>query len=411
MSILWISIVSLLVLTGVFLFAAFRPSIANRRQVAHDQVNLALTQSRLRELRDEEEQSLLSASGRVQAEREIKLALGHELSESVSEQDTKSNSGVLLSVFMTLVSVVLVMSYLKVNQVSVVTDWENAMIRLPELGKRIVMNADPSVTNDDLTDFAVGLRTRLHNKSDDAIGWLLLGRVNIALNQVSQGLQAYEKALALDPNHKGALTSYSQALVMRGQDADIKTALRLLSKVTATTPITDFDFWSLYGLVASLAKESDLAISVWRELEKSINPNDPRLNIVQQQLRGLLPQGPSVNVTVSLKYDLTLPPDGTVFVFVKGEKTGNLPLAVRKMPLKSFPLDITLSQSDAMMPSAMMREEMNVWVTARISSDPNIDLQIGDLQGQSTVIKLDPGETEVSVIIDTVIKSELNESK
>ena len=51
------------------------------------------------------------------------------------------------------------MSYLKVNQVSVVTDWENAMIRLPELGKRIVMNTDPSVTNDDLADFAVGLRT------------------------------------------------------------------------------------------------------------------------------------------------------------------------------------------------------------------------------------------------------------
>ena len=104
MSILWISIVSLLVLTGVFLFAAFRPSIANRRQVAHDQVNLALTQSRLRELRDEEEQSLLSASGRVQAEREIKLALDHELSESVSEQNTMPSSGVLLSVFMTLVS-------------------------------------------------------------------------------------------------------------------------------------------------------------------------------------------------------------------------------------------------------------------------------------------------------------------
>ena len=93
-----------------------------------------------------------------------------------------------------------------------IEDWYSAIDRLPEFGERAVLQQGEPLTQNELQAFALGLRTKLAESGDDAVAWMLLGRVAMSLGDNDMAKQAFEKALAMQPDNNNVLVNFSQVL-------------------------------------------------------------------------------------------------------------------------------------------------------------------------------------------------------
>lgn len=114
----------------------------------------------------------------------------------------------------------------------------------------------------------------------------------------------------------------------------------------------------------------------------------------------------SGTVTVAPTIQKKLPPGGVLFIFARSAATPErgFPLAVKRIEKPKFPLDFTLSQSDAMVDGTKL--EGAVKITARFSPTGDVMAKKGSFEGtvgadQNVVI----GKTKsVQVKIDQEIK-------
>ena len=96
-----------------------------------------------------------------------------------------------------------------------------------------------------------------------------------------------------------------------------------------------------------------------------------------------------IKVTVDLASELKtqLPDDGTLFVFAKAASGPPMPLAVVKMTEYSFPLEVTLSDSNAMVEGLTLSSTDKIILTARLSKDTTVVPSSGELEGKSDILE------------------------
>ena len=81
-------------------------------------------------------------------------------------------------------------------------------------------------------------------------------------------------------------------------------------------------------------------------------------------------------------YEFTPPKGGYLFVFAQDADSNNrMPAAVVKQPLSSFPVEIVLDNTNAMLPNYTLAQLKNARLVARISVDDNVATSQGELQG------------------------------
>lgn len=112
--------------------------------------------------------------------------------------------------------------------------------------------------------------------------------------------------------------------------------------------------------------------------------------------------GASIQVNVSLAPDIAdkMPASGFLIVFAQNaESDSRIPLAVKRMPLSDFPITVSLSDEDAMMPSMTLSSVSKARITARISQDADVMPTAGELQGQIDTLDLVKGQTLQSNLV------------
>ena len=375
--------------------------------------NTRLIKLRLSELAVEQEQGLISSSDRQQAETELKLALLDEVQhKSVVKQGTLWI--VLLGLLVALAVAVSV--YIKANNLSQINAWQHALTRLPELGKSI--NNNENISAEDLQDFALGLRTKLHNEPDNAVGWLLLGRVWGALNQPDTAKDAFEKSIELNPDSVGALLSYAQALILLGSETDMLQASRVLQRVLQLDA-ANVNALATLAIISSEQGDTLAAQDYWQRLQAGLPKDDPNYAVVQQKIAELqaanstkpvadtegtsAAQGTRIVVTVQIDEDLRqkLPENGVLFVFAQDANSEvRMPAAVVKIPLVALPVTVELSDNNAMLADYTLSGLSRVRLLARISQDDNVAQAKGELQGQILVDLHADDLTHQTILID-----------
>ena len=166
------------------------------------------------------------------------------------------------------------------------------------------------------------------------------------------------------------------------------------------------------------------AIDTWRALREKLLTGDPMMATVNQQLASLegtaletgvenpvvAESGPQITVDVSLAVEVSdkLPGNGFLFVFIQdADSEMRMPAAVKKQPLSGLDLSdgitFTLSNADAMLQEFNLSNIKNGRLIARISSDENVALQDGDLQGELII----PVEGEVRSEHQLIINKEM----
>jgi len=399
-----------LVLTLLAALAIFWPWIVKSKREALDQnhMNVVLVKERVTELEQDLEENILPEEERAQAESELKMALLEEVDEqkdssaSANKRNNSAQHGAsrwLLTGFAVVSVAVTVASYWKSNEIADIENWLQAQERLPELGERMMSQPSESLEGEDYQDFILGLRTRLADKPNDAVGWLLLGRMLASAQNVDYAVESFEKSLAINPEQLGTLVSYGQLLLLVNDPDRVVKARRMLAKAVMLSP-NDTSAMALLALAAERSGEPDMALATWQELAIKMPQDNPMQATIQEKIASLSGERTELEVVLTLDESMasSLPEYTHLFLFARNANSGmKMPAAVIKQELKQnatlFPITLTLSDSNAMIPTLNLSSLEEAVVIARLSRDDNVQTLDGDIQGE-VVIPIQKGKSQ-----------------
>ena len=380
-------------------------------------LRIADFEARLEELKQEVATGKLSESAFNSAVIEQKQALMFELSPEKQLNQSGSRGVIALSASLFTITFCAVF-YLMTGNFNLLTQWQEARDNLPELGKRAVLQQGEPLSNNEMQQLALGLRTKLAEQGDDEMAWLLLGRIMLMLNDFESAKMSFDKAIVMNDQNVNALVSKAQLLMLEGSETSINNAAQLVSHVLKIAP-GNRDAISMLALIAyekgdwaqslaafeliasQMSKESPSYPMLSERIDELKSKVVQQTNISEQISNG---QGLAVTVNINVSDELKnkIPDNGVLFVFAKAEMGPPMPLAVVKKEAWTLPLQVTLSEQNAMVDGMSFAQFKQVKVVARLSIDDKVDTQSGELEGRTSGFNVETTQ-QVDLIIDTLL--------
>lgn len=246
------------------------------------------------------------------------------------------------------------------------------------------------------------IRGNLKQAPDQVNGWELLGEAYAAAGKYGEAAKAYKHALTLsDGSDADLLAAYGEAQILAEPDRLDPGAGALFDRVLKLDPNNPRGLW-YGGLIALHNGNSKTAITRFTRLLAQ-NPPAPVKQLVEQQIKAAggtvpteaearaavaaaTPAGPVIAVSIGIapKLRAQVPANATMFVFVRPQgEEGGPPLAVRRLNVGSFPVKVSLSDADAMIPGRHLKNYKRLRVVARISKSGQPLAQPGDIYGSA----------------------------
>ncbi|MDT8437986.1 MAG: hypothetical protein RQ729_03115 [Wenzhouxiangellaceae bacterium] len=294
----------------------------------------------------------------------------------------------------------------------------------------------------------------------DVEAWAQLGMIWKSMQQFPAAESAFRRVLFNEPDNGHAAVELAETLMYRsGQPHLTSEGRQLLAEVLARDPDAQKALW-LSGMDALQMGRSERAVALWSRLEQQLPEGRARDSVRAQIMQaGSVPdddvhaglamggsrppvtaaaetgvetetqsdtpapapasstadgasgasssdaeQPVQVAVSVSLAPALADRMQGneTLFIFARAVNGPPAPLAVKRMAAGTLPVEVVLSELDAMAPGMTLATFPEVQITARISRTGNVVAGSGDLEGRSSA--LDARSVErVEVQIDQVL--------
>ncbi|MGL4795274.1 MAG: c-type cytochrome biogenesis protein CcmI, partial [Aeromonas jandaei] len=275
MTAFWIVIAALLVLVSLALVVPLWRG-EGKQSISRSALNKQLYRQRLLEIGEEREQGVLAE------EPDSLIELQRSLLDDIPDVEQTARSGKSL-IWIPGVLVLVVVSlglYFKLGSWQEVSRWQDANSRLGELSNRILVERDAKVTEQDLLDFTLGLRTRLKDEPNDYRGWLLLGRLALDGNDPEMANDALERAYKLAPQKSLVAVPYAQALMMTGDEAQ---ADALLQAAIAQEP-GNIEARSVYAFMALQKEDFQTALARWQAMLPLMEKGSPRYVMVERSM-------------------------------------------------------------------------------------------------------------------------------
>lgn len=300
-------------------------------------------------------------------------------------------------------------------------DWETAQQNLPSYGERALLNQGEPLSEEEVSLFALALRTKLAQEGDDAVAWFVLGRIWFSQGFVEEAIESFERALRLTPDRSNLLLSYAQALLVTESAENLQRAARSLGRVLELEPGNQ-DALAMLALIAQERGDVTEAKAAWQVLLTQIPADDPRRQMIEQQLAQLAGAEQPSAVAASeaaastadlpangrrITLELTIPnelattfADATLFVVAKAATGSPMPLAVQKLPVKAGTQQIELTSAMVMQAGWGLDNVDQVVVSARLSQSGTVTKTAGDPEVQSEQLDLSKGPVQLSLTLE-----------
>ncbi len=423
---LWLICIGMALGMGVWLFYALVTAKPVEDEHTERQLlNATIFKERNRELDNDFAMGNLDEA-RYQA---LKLELQRSLLQDTAQETAESTPSAKPELTMLSLTVVFavplaaILAYAFTPQQAVERDLLTAHEQLAPLVRRALLTYElPELPREAAPDFVRVLqRTILAERPRDAAAWALLGGAYLALGAANESAQALGRAHQLDRDHLDYALHYAQALVVQNDGKLNSDSARLLQQVLTAQPRNGGALW-LLGFGAYNLGDYEKALLAWRTLDAQLDPEDERtqqlrLGIadVERRLTVTAPvaepevaqDNETVQVAITVDIDPALrdqiSPDDTLFVFAKAATGTPMPLAVVRTTAMTFPMEVTLSDQQAMMEALSLSTATEIIVNARISRQGDVIPRTGDLEGTSPILALNGGRQQVAVTIDHVL--------
>ncbi|EKO5150016.1 c-type cytochrome biogenesis protein CcmI [Vibrio fluvialis] len=404
MTLFWILTLILVAIACVFIAIPLIQKKANNDTVLRDELNKAFYKDRLNELQEE------TAEGLVDNQQDLIADLKQSLLDDIpaDKQATQQSQVSTLAVLVPSVLLVVLLSYgmyAKFGNYDKVEHWQQVSADLPLLTRKLMAPQGQGVelTDQEMEDLTLSLRTRLYYQPEDSTGWLLLGRIAMANRDMQTAIGAMKHAYALEPQDGDIQLGYAQALMLSDDEMDQTQARSILQRL-AKRDYVDLRVYSLLAFDAFERADYPSAIQYWGLMQKMIGPNDSRYEMLTRSIdsakrkmgEGVV-EGKSVSVTISLADNVVLPQNAVLIVSVHSADGAPMPIAAARYPLSNFPRTVVLDDNNSMMQGRKLSDLSTLMVRVRIDTDGNVSTKDGDWFGESQPVNL--GEP-VEVVIN-----------
>lgn len=395
----WIGSVLLLAVScALIVYPLLKPKQVD--EVAQrDDLNKAFFKDRLAELESEDQAGIVGNKDDLVTD--LKQSLLDDI--PADKKNAAANAGSMKWLAAPLVIFMAVLSYGAYSLYgaqSKVAHWKEVENNLPLLSQKLMNPNGVELTDQEMTDLTLALRSRLQYNQQDATGWVLLGRIGLANRDIETAIGALTKADKLMPNNADIQLSLAQALMFSSDQAELQKADSILAQLLKQ-PDVDLRVYSLLAFSAYENGNYAQAIDYWKQLQAKIGTEDERYDMLtrsiktaqreldaQQHPQQAQVEGTPVKVTISLAPQIALPKAGVLIVSIHTADGAPMPVAAARYPISSFPITVVLDDRNSMIESRKLSSLSDIIVRARIDTDGNVATKDGDWHGESLPIHL-----------------------
>ena len=189
----WIGTALLLVVSCILIvYPLLNPKEVDEA-TQRDDLNKAFYRDRLAELESEDQAGIVGNKSDLVTD--LKQLLLDDIPDSKSDAKVSAEKVKWMTIpvilFMVILSYGMYAMYGAQNKVS---HWANVESNLPELSKKLMNPNGVQLTDQEMNDLTLGLRTRLQSTPNDATGWVLLGRIGLANRDIETAIGALTRA-------------------------------------------------------------------------------------------------------------------------------------------------------------------------------------------------------------------------
>jgi cytochrome c-type biogenesis protein CcmI len=171
MTLFWVSTVVLTLIACVLVALPLLKQKANNDEVLRDELNKAFYKDRLSELAEETDEGLVESQDDLISD--LKQSLLDDIPGDKKQKETHVSPIAVLIPSVILTVVLSYGLYYKFGASQDVVKWQEVNDNLPELSKKLMSAASEPLSDDEMADLSLALRTRLHYQPEDSTGWML----------------------------------------------------------------------------------------------------------------------------------------------------------------------------------------------------------------------------------------------
>ncbi len=404
--IFWIAVAGLLVLALVLLVLPMLRRAREADDGQRQQQNIQIAREQKQQLDTQLAAGDIDQAGYDSAYSDLQTALALELDGS-DERALQARGRWMVYVVLLFLPISSVLLYLNFGEHRVALD--------PQLAQARPANAPaPQMSLDEMQ---ASIRERLQQDPEDAEGWFMLGRVQMAKQQFGDAVIAYQRSYDLIGEEPGVMFALADALAMRNNGSLAGEPEELVLRGLELSPNFPNGLW-LAGMAAEQRQDFKAAHSYWTRLLPMIADNPQSALEVRNLIRILEEREPalaevaaadaanqrqlSVSVDITPELRAQVSPDTAVFVYARAQQGPPMPLAVKRLTLAELPVALTLGDEDAMMPAMKLSGFDEVVVGARVSMSGNPVAQEGDFYTELESVDSSAPPAQLDLLIDRV---------
>ncbi|WP_145128530.1 c-type cytochrome biogenesis protein CcmI [Pseudomonas sp. URMO17WK12:I11] len=360
----WLSAGLLLLAALSFLLIPILRGRRRQREQDRTALNVALYQERVAALAAQQASGVLDdlqlSQGRDEAARE--LLADTEGAEPLRQRQLGKALPLLAAVLVPLLALGLYLHFGAADKVALTQEFAQAPKSMEEMTARLerVVQAQP----------------------DSAEAVYFLGRAYMAEQRPAEAARTFERAVAMAGRQPEWLGQWAQALYFAA-DKRWSAQLQALTDEALKTDPNEVTSLGLRGIAAFEGERYQEAIAYWKRLLAQLPEGDASRAALQggidraaERLGTQTAQVPAP-AAVRLKVRVELAPSlrdkvkaqDTVFIFARASSGPPMPLAAKRVTVAQLPIEVELSDADAMMAQMKLSDFAEVQLVARVSKD------------------------------------------
>jgi cytochrome c-type biogenesis protein CcmH len=404
----WIIVAALLALALVILMLPMLRASRQQQSDQRQQQNIEIAREKKQALEAQLADGEIDQAGFDAAYRDLQTALALELErgESAGEAARGKWMSVVVLLAIPCASIALYFVY-----------GDYRVIGNPELAQAAPRQTAAAAPQMSLDEMVAAIEKRLQENPEDAEGWFMLGRAQMAKQQYDNAVVAFRRSNELMANEPGIMFALADALAMQNNGLLLGEPEQLVEKGLQLAPRFPSGLW-LAGMAAEQRQDFAAAHRYWSTLLPMLEENPESANEVRNLLAALEQREPSLAkapaaavdsgkrlqlmVDISSELRAQAQPETAVFVYAKAMQGPPMPLAVKRLQVRDLPATLTLGDGDAMMPSMKLSSFDQVIVGARVSFSGNPVAQSGDFFTEQGSVDSSNPPPRIDLTIDRV---------
>ena len=245
---------------------------------------------------------------------------------------------------------------------------------------------------------------RVKERPENTYYWVILAQQATVKGDLQAASNHYRQALKVMPNDSYLLAQYAETLFMLASSEFTEPVTEALDKAFAVDS-SNPTVLGLKGIQAFKNEQWQLAITFWQGALQQVDQNsynaenlNKGIRLAEIKLQGseqtanpenLSSNAPlqTIELRVSIDPNITFDPQQTVFVALVAISGPPMPLAARKLRAGDLPIQISLSDADAVMAGHSLSSAKEFKAIARLSQTGSATPQSGDWEVSSGPLK------------------------